>query len=244
MRILVVEDDRQVASFIRRGLLEQRYAVDLARDGEEALFLAETETYDLVILDWLLPKRAGIEVLRALRADRVSTPVLLLTGKDALSDKIEGLDAGADDYLTKPFGFQELLARVRALLRRRGSLLPSALRVDDLEMDILRHKVTRNGQLIQLTNREFALLEFLMRHANELVTRTMLLEHVWERDFDPLSNAVDVHVGRLRKKIENGWGQLIRTVHGRGYILEGTESKPHRRTVTEKAKAHESGVPA
>lgn len=229
MKILIVEDDRQVASFIRRGLLEQRYAVDHAKDGEEALFLAETETYDLVVLDWLLPKRAGIEVLRALRGDHVTTPVLLLTAKDAMSDKVEGLDAGADDYLTKPFGFQELLARVRALLRRQGPMTPTILRAGDLALDVSRYRVTRKGEIIPLTNREYALLEYLMRHTNELVTRTMLLEHVWERDFDPLSNVIDVHIGRLRKKIQHPGGPVIQTVQGRGYIFqvaEAPEAKP------------------
>ena len=221
MRILLVEDDARVASFIRRGLREEHYTVDVARDGEEALFLAQTGEYDLLILDLLLPKRSGIEVLKALRAEGATTPVLVLTAKDEQRDKVEGLDAGADDYLTKPFGFGELLARVRALLRRRGDLVPTILRADSLELDALRHRVTRSGKELFLTNREYALLEFLLRRTNQVVTRTMLAEHVWEHDFDPLSNVIDVHITRLRRKIDDEFPKkLIQTVRGRGYILQ------------------------
>ena len=220
MRILLVEDDARVASFIRRGLREEQYTVDLAKDGEGALFLAQTGDYDLVILDLLIPKRGGLDVLRTLRAERNSVPILILTAKDELQDKVKGLDAGADDYLTKPFGFEELLARVRTLLRRRGDLIPTALRVADLELDVLRHRVTRGDRPLALTSREYALLEFLLRHANQLVTRTMLAEHVWEHDFDPLSNVIDVHIARLRRKIDDGFSpKLLQTVRGRGYVL-------------------------
>ena len=221
MRILLVEDDPRVASFIRRGLREERYTVDVAKDGEQALFLAETGEYDLIILDIMLPKRDGLEVLRKLRGDHVDVPVLILTAKDELQDKVTGLNAGADDYLTKPFGFDELLARIRALLRRRGDLLPTILRAADLELDVLRHRATRKGQPLVLTNREFALLEFLLRHPNQIVTRTMLAEHVWEHDFDPLSNVIDVHIARLRRKIdESSTPKLLETIRGSGYILK------------------------
>ncbi|MDP3722274.1 MAG: response regulator transcription factor [Candidatus Omnitrophota bacterium] len=238
MRILVVEDDARVASFIRRGLREQNYAVDVAGDGEHALFLAQTEEYDLIILDWVLPKRTGLEVLRTLRADRVAVPILILTAKDQLQDKVDGLDAGADDYLTKPFRFHELLARVRALLRRRGDLLQTVLRVADLELDTLRHKVHRKGKPCALSSREFSLLEFLMRHANELVTRTMLAEHVWERDFDPMSNVIDVHVARLRQKIEDAPPTLLQTIHGRGYMLHAPEAAKASSPSTPAAPRH------
>ena len=227
MRILLVEDDVRVASFIRRGLREEQYTVDLARDGEEALFLAQTGEYDLIVLDLMLPKRSGLDVLKTLRTDQVAVPILILTAKDELGEKVKGLDAGADDYLTKPFGFGELLARIRALLRRRGDLVPTVLRAADLELDTLRHRATRRGKPLTLTNREYALLEFLLRHSNELVTRTMLAEHVWEHDFDPLSNVIDVHIARLRRKIDDDFPQkLLHTVRGRGYILQLPSPKP------------------
>ncbi|HEX9780431.1 MAG TPA: response regulator transcription factor [bacterium] len=230
MRILLVEDDARVSSFIRRGLREEHYTVDTAADGEEALFLAETNDYDLIVLDILLPKRNGLEVLRTLRGNRVAIPVLLLTAKDELADKVAGLDAGADDYLTKPFKFEELLARVRALLRRRGDVMPSALRAGDLELDSLRHRASRSGQELALTSREYALLELFLRHRNEVVTRTMLAEHVWEHDFDPMSNVIDVHIARLRKKIDDPFAvKLLQTVRGRGYMLAAPEGKGRKR---------------
>lgn len=229
MRILLVEDDARVASFIRRGLREEQYTVDTAKDGEEALFLAQTGEYDLIILDLMLPKKSGLEVLRTLRAERAVVPVLILTAKDELDDKVKGLDAGADDYLAKPFGFEELLARVRALLRRRGDLVATALRAGGLELDALRHSVVRGGRKLDLTSREYALLEFFLRHPNEVVTRTMLAEHVWEHDFDPLSNVIDVHIARLRRKIDDGFSpKLLHTVRGSGYVLKapGASKKP------------------
>jgi len=226
MRILIAEDDSRVASFIRRGLREENYAVDAAVDGEEALFLAQTNEYDLIILDLLLPKRSGLDVLRTLRSDRAGVPVLILTAKDELQDKVAGLNAGADDYLTKPFGFEELLARVRALLRRRHDFVPTILRAVDLELDPSRHRASRGGRLLELTNREYAVLEFFLRHPNQVVTRTMLAEHVWEQDFDPISNVIDVHVARLRRKLDDGFPQkLIETVRGRGYMLRLPEKK-------------------
>ena len=224
MRILLVEDDARVASFIRRGLREEHYTVDSARDGEEALFLAQTGEYDLIILDLLLPKRNGLDVLRTLRTERVTVPILILTAKDDLRDKVAGLDAGADDYLSKPFGFSELLARIRALLRRRGDLVPTVLRGGDLELDTLRHQAKRAGRPLTLTNQEYALLEFLLRHQKQVVTRTMLAEHVWEHDFDSLSNVIDVHIARLRRKIDDGFPlKLLQTVRGSGYRLEAPD---------------------
>ena len=226
MRILLVEDDARVASFIRRGLREEHYTVDVAPDGEQALFLAQTGEYDLIILDIMLPKRSGLDVLKTLRADGLTVPILILTAKDKLKDKVTGLNAGADDYLTKPFGFEELLARIATLSRRRGDMIPTSLRLADLELDTLRHRVTRDGKPLVLTNREYALLEFLMRHPNQLVTRTMLAEHVWEHDFDPLSNVIDVHIARLRRKIDHEFtDKLLHTVRGSGYILQAPEER-------------------
>ena len=221
MRILLAEDDSRVAGFVRRGLREEQYALDVAADGEKALFMAQTGEYDLIILDLMLPKKDGMEVLRTLRAFKLGTPVLILTAKDKPKDKVEGLNAGADDYLTKPFGFEELLARVRALLRRRGDMVPTVLTAGDLQIDTLKHKVSRGGKDLDLTNREYALLEFFLRHPNEVVTRTKLSEHVWETDFDTFSNVIDVHVARLRQKINDGFSlKLLETVRGRGYVLQ------------------------
>jgi DNA-binding response OmpR family regulator len=226
MRILLAEDDSRVASFVRRGLREEQYAVDMAADGEKALFMAQTVEYDLIILDLMLPKKDGMEVLRALRGAKCGTPVLVLTAKDKPKDKVEGLNAGADDYLTKPFGFEELLARVRALLRRRGDMVPTVLAAADLEMDTLKHRVRRGGKDLDLTNREYALLEFFLRHPNEIVTRTQLSEHVWEADFDTFSNVIDVHIARLRQKINEGFSpKLLETVRGKGYILQIPETE-------------------
>ncbi len=226
MRILLVEDDSAVSSFIRRGLREEHYTVDLAPDGEKALFLAETEKYDLIILDLLLPKVGGLEVLKTLRAKRLTLPVLILTAKDRLEDKVTGLNLGADDYLTKPFKFSELLARLRALFRRRGDVVSTVLTVDDLQMDLLRHRVTRGGRELKLTGREFAILEYFLRHANQVVTRTMLSEQVWEHDFDTFSNVINVHIARLRKKVDDGFDQkLIHTVRDSGYMLKTPETK-------------------
>ncbi len=224
MRILLVEDDSRVASFIRRGLREENFTVDLASDGEQALFTSQTNDYDLIVLDLLLPKHSGLEVLRTLRAQKVNTPVLILTAKDERKDKVEGLNAGADDYLTKPFGFDEFLARVHALLRRKGDITPDVLKASDLEFDIRHRRVTRNKKDIPLTNREYALLDFFLRHPNQVVTRTMLAEHVWEHDFDTFSNVIDVHVARLRRKIYDGFPEkLLHTVRGSGYMLKVPE---------------------
>ena len=220
MRILLVEDDKKVASFIRKGLEEEGYAVDVAADGEAGLFMGLDRLHDLIILDVMLPKKPGFQVLRELRQAKVATPVLMLTARDTVEDKVQGLDAGADDYLTKPFVFAELLARVRALLRRRAEARSPRLQVADLVLDPATRSVTRDGQPITLTNREFALLEYLMRNAGRVLTRTAITEHVWDYDFDSGTNVIDVYVNYLRKKIDAGHEpKLIHTVRGAGYVL-------------------------
>lgn len=225
MRILLVEDDARMASFIRRGLKEENYTVDLAKDGEEGLYLAQLNPYSLIILDLLLPKKGGLEVLKTLRSEKISTPILILTAKDKPSDKATGLDAGADDYLVKPFSFEEFLARLRALSRRRGALTETVIRIDDLEVDTLKRHVTRAGKEIPLTSREYALLEFLIHRQNQVVTRSSLAENVWEHDFDTYSNVIDVLIARLRRKIDDGFkAKLLQTVRGSGYILQTPES--------------------
>ena len=224
MRILVIEDDKRVSSFIRRGLREEGYTVDTASDGEAGLLSAQTGAYDLMILDLLLPKQDGLEVLKTLRNEQVKTPVLILTAKDRLEDKVTGLNAGADDYLTKPFGFEELLARVRALLRRPSEMVPQVLKAADLEMDALKRRVTRGGKTLELTHREYSVLEYLMRHPRQVVTRTQLAENIWDHDFDTFSNVIDVTIARLRKKIDDGFSpKLLQTLRGMGYLLEPPE---------------------
>lgn len=221
MRILVVEDEKKVASFLKKGLEEEYYAVDCAYDGEEALFMVETNDYDLVILDIMLPKIDGLEVLERVRDKGVTIPVLMLTAKDSVEDVVRGLDAGGDDYLTKPFAFAELLARVRALFRRKERGPAGELRVADLVLEPVTHKVSRGGEEIELTAKEYALLEYLMRQANRVVTRTMITEHVWDYHFDPMTNVIDVYVNHLRKKVEpNSSRRLIHTIRGVGYILK------------------------
>ncbi len=224
MRILVVEDEPGVAGFIRQGLTEAGYAVDVARDGEEGLAFALAAEYDIIVLDIMLPKRSGLDMLREIRRRGLKTPVLLLTARDAVDDRVKGLDAGADDYLVKPFAFPELLARIRALLRRPPLQVDPILRVGDLEMDLSTRKVTRAGKKIDLSPREFALLEFLMRHPNQVVTRTQILEHVWNFDFYGTSNVVDVYISYLRRKVDKGFSfQMIETVRGIGYKLRSSE---------------------
>jgi heavy metal response regulator len=221
MRILVVEDEKKVASFLKKGLEEEYYAVDCAYDGEEALFMVETNDYDLVILDIMLPKIDGLEVLERVRDKGLTIPVLMLTAKDSVEDVVRGLDAGGDDYLTKPFAFAELLARVRALFRRKEREPAGELRVADLVLEPVTHKVSRGGEEIELTAKEYALLEYLMRHANRVVTRTMITEHVWDYHFDPMTNVIDVYVNHLRKKVEpNSSRRLIHTIRGVGYMLK------------------------
>jgi len=219
VRILVVEDEKKVASFIKKGLQQEGYAVDMVHDGAEAIRLATDFEYDLIVLDIMLPKKSGLEVLRAVRLKRARLPVLMLTAKGAIEDKVAGLDAGADDYLIKPFAFVELSARIRALLRR-GAQETSGLVVADLEMDTATRKVRRSGQVIDLKVKEYALLEFLLRNAHRPVTRTMIVEHVWDIHFDSVSNVVDVHINSLRNKIDRGFSRpLIHTVRGVGYVL-------------------------
>jgi len=225
MRVLVVEDERRIADFIRKGLSEQGYAVDVAYDGEEALQWVDVAEFDIVILDIMLPVRDGISVCRALRARGLRTPILMLTARDALEDRVLGLDSGADDYLVKPFAFAELLARLRALARREPSLVGTHLQVDDLVLDSGTREVSRNGAQIQLTTKEFALLEYLMRHPNQVLTRTMIAEHVWNYDFDNATNVIDVHIRNLRRKIDDPFpAKLIRTVRGAGYRMSARRS--------------------
>ncbi|MEW6660486.1 MAG: response regulator transcription factor [Thermodesulfobacteriota bacterium] len=222
MRILVVEDEKKVAGFIKKGLEEEGYAIDVAFDGREGLLRALDGVYDLIILDLNLPQMDGLRVLREFRQHRGKTPVLLLTVRAAIEDKVLGLDTGADDYLTKPFSFQELLARIRALLRRRVEAASPLLQVADLTLDPARRLVSRGPEKIDLSTKEFALLDYFMRHPGRVLTRTMIGEHVWDYDFDPMSNIIDVYVNYLRKKIDAGRERkLLRTVRGVGYVLQG-----------------------
>jgi len=219
MRVLIVEDEKKVAEFLRRGLKQEGYAVDVARDGEEGVYHGENFEYDVMILDWMLPKLSGVEVLHRIRAHKPMLPVLMLTARGEVQDRVTGLDTGASDYLVKPFAFAELSARVRALLRR-GTQEDTKLRIADLEMDAATRRVTRAGKKIDLKPKEFALLEFLLRNARRPVTRTMIIEHVWDIHFDAISNVVDVHINSLRNKIDRGFDPpLIHTQRGVGYIL-------------------------
>jgi DNA-binding response OmpR family regulator len=220
MRILVVEDEPGIALFIRQGLSEAGYAVDVAGDGEEGLDYALAAEYDAIVLDILLPRMDGLDLLRELRDRGMMTPVLLLTARDAVEDRVQGLDAGADDYLVKPFAFSELLARIHALLRRPPLQTEAVLRVGDLEMDLSRHEVRRAQRVIELSPREFALLEYLIRHPTQVLSRTQIIEHVWNFDFSYESNVVDVYIGYLRRKLNRGSDtRLIHTVRGVGYRL-------------------------
>jgi len=221
MRILLVEDELKIANFIERGLKEEHYAVDVVYNGEEALYMAEMNPYDLIILDLMLPDRDGLSVCKTLRSSKIDTPILMLTAKSGIRDKVTGLDSGADDYLTKPFAFEELLARMRALLRRKNTEKVTLLKIADLELDQLTHKVNRAGKEIKLTGKEYALLEYLLLNANQVVTRTMISEHVWNEDFDNFTNVTDVYINYLRNKIDKGSDkQLIHTIRGVGYILK------------------------
>ena len=221
MYILVVEDEKKVAGFLKKGLQEESYTVDMAYDGEEALLFAAMNYYDLIILDIMLPKKDGMEVLKTLRAQGFSTPVLMLTAKDALQDKVQGLDSGADDYLTKPFAFAELLARIRALFRRGKPTNEVSLTAADLALDPSTHKVQRAGKPIELTNKEYALLEYFLRNKGQVLTRTLINEHVWGYRFATGTNIVDVYVNYLRNKIDHGFDKkLIHTVRGVGYVLK------------------------
>jgi two-component system copper resistance phosphate regulon response regulator CusR len=221
MRILLVEDEPRMANVIAKGLRENSYAVDVADDGEAALYQAAINDYDLILLDVLLPKRDGFEVCRELRTRGDSTPVLMLTARAEIDDRLNGFDAGADDYLTKPFSFRELLARVRALLRRDSQIRPDVFQLHDLTIDSASHRVFRASREIELTAKEYALLEFLARRAGQLVSRTEIAAHVWDDSFDPFSNTIEVYMNRLRKKIDDESPvKLLHTRRGEGYILE------------------------
>lgn len=221
MRILVVEDEKKVASFIKKGLEEEYYSVDVAFDGKEGLNLALSEDYDLIILDLMLPFKDGLSILKELRAEKIFTPVLILTARDTIQDKVTGLDSGADDYLAKPFSFEELLARIRALLRRNSVDKNNILKAGDLKLDIQAHKAYRNDIEIQLTAKEYAILEYLMRNKNRIVSRTKISEHIYEFHFDPETNVIDVYINKLRNKIDKGFEKpIIHTVRGVGYLIK------------------------
>jgi len=225
MRILLIEDDKQAARWLSKGLQEERFVVDVAYTGEAGDEMASVNDYDVIVLDWVLPDKDGIAVCRELRARGVSTPILMLTARDALEDRVTGLYTGADDYLTKPFEFSELLARIHAVLRRSALTRLPVLKVADLTLDPQSNRVTRGGQTLNLTRKEYAILEVLMRHAGKVVTRSTLGERVWETDLDTLTNLLDVHIGHLRRKIDvEGVPPLIHTIRGRGYLVGPPES--------------------
>jgi len=223
MRILVIEDEKRIADFVSRGLESAGYAVDVANDGSRAIDLVHTTEYDMVILDLGLPDMDGLTVLQKIRNRKASPPVLILSARGAVDDRVKGLEGGADDYLVKPFAFVELLARVRVLLRR-GQPTPERLQVGDLMLDCIRRKVTRGGENIELAPKEFSILEYLMRNRGRPLSRTMIVEHVWDMDYDGLTNIVDVYIRHLRSKIDDKWPQkMIQTVRGIGYLLEAPE---------------------
>ncbi len=221
MRVLLVEDDQRIARFIAKGLRENAYAVDTATDGEEALYQASINDYDVIILDVMLPIRDGFAVCNELRNQGLVTPILMLTARDAVDDRISGLDFGADDYLVKPFDFNELLARLRALLRRNASVRPAKITIADLEIDTTARTVSRGAHEISLTTKEYALLEYLAREQSKVVGRAEIAEHVWDENFDVFSNLIDVYINRLRSKIDDGFSpRLIHTRRGAGYVLK------------------------
>jgi len=221
MRVLLVEDEPRMANVIAKGLREQSYAVDVAQDGDAGLYQTSINDYDVIVLDVLLPLRDGYEVCRELRARGNATPILMLTARATVDDRLTGFDAGADDYLTKPFSFRELLARIRALLRRDSQLRPDILQIADLTIDSATHRVSRAGQDVPLTAKEYALIEYLARRAGQLVSRAEIAAHVWDDSFDPFSNTIEVYINRLRKKIDgNHRVKLLHTRRGEGYILE------------------------
>ena len=223
MRILVVEDEKRIADFLSRGLESGGYAVDVAGDGSTALEMVHTTEYDLLILDLGLPDMDGMAVLKKIRTRKTSPPVLILSARDAVDDRVKGLENGADDYLVKPFAYVELLARVRVLLRR-GQPTPERLQVGDLSLDCIRRKVTRAGENIELAPKEFSILEYLMRNRGRPLSRTMIVEHVWDMDYDGLTNIVDVYIRHLRSKIDEKWpDKMIQTVRGIGYMLDSAE---------------------
>lgn len=224
MRVLLVEDDSRIANFVAKGLREKAYAVDIATDGEDGLYQASINDYDVVILDVMMPHKTGFEVCAELRRENIAVPVLMLTARDAVEDKISGLDLGADDYLTKPFEFGELLARLRALQRRKGKVRQSRMVIADLEIDTNSQQVWRGGGEIPLTTKEYSLLEYLAREKGKVVGRAEIGEHVWDENFDAFSNLIDVYIRRLRSKVDEGFAiQLIQTRRGAGYILDDGE---------------------
>jgi len=221
MKLLIVEDEQKTASYLRRGLMEAGFAVDVANDGEDGLWLARTGGYELIVLDVMLPGRDGWSILAEIRRDGKETPVLFLTARDAVEDRVKGLELGADDYLLKPFAFSELLARIRSILRRGQTRSPETIRIADLELDLTGHKAARAGRRLDLTPKEFALLSLLARRAGEVLSRTLIAEQVWDMNFESDTNVVDVHIRRLRSKIDDPFDRkLIHTVRGVGYVLE------------------------
>jgi len=230
MKILVVEDEQKVANFLQKGLKEEQYVVDVAYDGPEGESLALENDYDLILLDVMMPGKDGVQVLESLRAKQIDTPVIMLTAKDMVVDKLKGFEAGCDDYIPKPFSFEELLARIRAVLRRRSQSASNILKFADLTLDLISHKVNRNGKDIELTAKEYSLMEYFMRNPNRVLTRTMITQHVWDYNFDSFTNVIDVYVNYLRNKVDRGFSQkLIHTVRGVGYILreeKQEEGKP------------------
>jgi len=227
MRILVVEDDQKIAAFVIKGLEQAGFAVDHAADGEDGLHLALNEPYDVAVIDLMLPKRDGLSLIQELRRQQINTPVIILSARRSVDDRVKGLETGSDDYLTKPFAFAELLARVQALLRRAGAgaaaAHPTRIAAGELVMDLLTREVVRGGEKIDLQPREFALLEYLMRHAGRAVSKTMILEHIWDYSFDPQTNVVDVLICRLRLKVDRDFEpKMIHTIRGVGYVLKAS----------------------
>ena len=250
MRVLLVEDDARIARFVAKGLREQAYAVDVSADGDDALYQAAINSYDVIILDVMIPGKNGFEVCRELRRSGQKVPILMLTARDAIEDRIAGLDHGADDYLTKPFEFRELLARLRALLRRSAEIRPAQIKVADLVLDTGAQSVSRGGKTIPLTTKEYALLEFLARNVGRVVGRAEIAEHVWDETFDPFSNLIEVYVNRLRGKIDTGPAAkaLLHTRRGAGYffglVTEGTAAERDEETPAAARHGHKGGAPA
>lgn len=225
MRILFVEDDPKIASFVVKGMKEAGFAIDHAADGEDGLHLAVTEPYDAIIIDLMLPKLDGLRIIEIMREEEILTPVIILSAKRALDDRVRGLQTGGDDYLVKPFAFTELLVRVQALIRRASQTMePTFLKVDDLTLDMVSREVTRDGRPVALQPKEFGLLEFMMRNRDKVLSKTMIMEHVWNYNFDPKTNVVEARICKLREKIDKGFGRkLIHTIHGVGYVLKAAD---------------------
>ncbi|RLB62322.1 MAG: DNA-binding response regulator [Deltaproteobacteria bacterium] len=226
MKILVIEDEKKVANFLQKGLKEEQFVVDVAYDGLDGEHLATTNDYDLILLDIMLPGKDGIEILKTLRQRQINIPVIMLTAKEMVEDKVEGFNAGCDDYISKPFSFEELLVRIRAVLRRGSGALSNVLTFADLTLDLISHKVIRDGREIELTAKEYTLLEYLVRNPNRVLTRTMIAEHVWDYNYDSFTNVIDVYINYLRNKVDRGFAtKLIHTVRGVGYVLKEEKKK-------------------